>query len=76
MILVPCLYFFQMKDSCLSLATESRQVWEYGHACMGRQLKIAWTEQYPAPGEEVSVLHLFQTARISGEVCEPPWLRD
>lgn len=27
-------------------------------------------------GEEASVLHFPETARISGGVCEPPWLRD
>ena len=34
---------------------KNRQVWAHGQACMAWQLKIAWTEQHPPPGEEVSV---------------------
>lgn len=71
-----------MKEFYLSLATpikkkkkKTRQVWEHGHACTAWQLKIAWPEQYPPPGEEVSVLHFPETARISGEVWGPPCLR-
>lgn len=50
-----------MKEFYLSLATtttkkkKNRQVWAHGQACMAWQLKIAWTEQHPPPGEEVSV---------------------
>lgn len=73
--MVPHLYLFQMKEFYLSLATKTRQVWAHGLACKTWQLKIAWIERYPPPGAEVSVLHFPETARVSGEVCEPPWLR-
>lgn len=33
-------------------------------ACMGRQLKIALTKHQPPPGEEESVLHFPETARV------------
>lgn len=64
-----------MKEFYLSLATKTRQVWAHGLARKTWQLKIAWIERYPPPGAEVSVLHFPETARVSGEVCEPPWLR-
>lgn len=62
-----------MREAYLSLATKSRQVWEHG-SMYEQRLKIAWAGEYPPPGEEVSALHFPEAARVSGEVCEPPWL--
>lgn len=53
-----------MKEFYLSLATKTRQVWAHGLARKTWQLKIAWIEQYPPPGAEVSVLHFPETARV------------